>query len=102
MPTIIGGWLAADDQDGVRLAELLQPDAVQRRDDVDAEVAGEPLRLGSPPGPVHDDARRVVSAGGVPHRRDAVLARPHAVGSGAGGTRDAVPVQDDDARPGAG
>ena len=72
-------------------------DAVERADDLHAEILREPHALRAPAVPVHDDARGVVLAAGVPGAGDLVAEVLEARGLGTGGAGMAVAVQHHDA-----
>ena len=66
------GLYRAENEHDVGAVELGRAHAVERRDEGDVQVAGEPLGLALAAPAVHDEAARVVAPRGVADRADAV------------------------------
>ena len=88
--------LVADDDDDVRPAERGRAQAVQRSDDLDAEVVRKAERLAAETGSVHDDGGSVAGLGRVADGADLVAVPAHDRGLRGGGALAAVSVQDED------
>src|SRR6266511_6270850 len=86
--------LRAEDDDGLGAVQLAQAEAVERPDELDPEVAGEPLPLGPPAGAVHDHALPV-AVHRVAGCRLGVAEPPQLRSRHGRRARDAVAVQDE-------
>src|SRR3954454_5454495 len=90
--------LSADDQRELGALQVALREAVERRHALHAEIAGEPLGGRLEARPEHDDGRGEVGARRIPGRGDDVAESVHLVGARRRGARNAVSVQDDNAR----